>query len=100
MTASIPVDLRDDGLLWLINSAVFHPRGYALAVDIDDDGKIQGFALLGDGTEPWRYAVLTDLDVEGGIVEIDDLFARVEACLERARANADTQPELDLGAPA
>jgi hypothetical protein len=30
-----PVRLRDDGLLWYINRCVFHPRGYALALDGD-----------------------------------------------------------------
>ena len=46
-----PVDLRADGFLWLINRSVFHPRGYALAVDTEDGS----FWLLGDGTEPWSF---------------------------------------------
>lgn len=44
-----PVDLRRDGLLWLINRQVFCPRGYALA----RDPKTGEFFLLGNGTEPY-----------------------------------------------
>lgn len=46
-----PVDLRRDGLLWLINRCVFHPRGYALGYD-EENGS---FWLLGDGHEPWQF---------------------------------------------
>lgn len=45
------VDLQADSLLWLINRQVFHPRGYALAMDTDT----QEFQLLGDGTEPFVF---------------------------------------------
>jgi hypothetical protein len=47
----VQVDLRADGLLWLINRTVFHPRGYALGYD-EEDGS---FWLLGNGTEPWEF---------------------------------------------
>lgn len=46
-------EIRDAGLLWLINTTVFHPRGYALALAFDADGNATGWKLLGDGTEPW-----------------------------------------------
>jgi hypothetical protein len=46
------VDLRADGLLWLINRTVFHPRGYALGYDPDT----HEFVLLGDGHEPWVFS--------------------------------------------
>ena len=52
-------ELRDTGLLWLINRVVFHPRGYALALHYADPdpgptgGTATGWSLLGDGTEPW-----------------------------------------------
>ena len=46
----IPVDLRADGVLWMINRCVFHPRGFALA--IDDAGAL---TLMGNGSEPWQY---------------------------------------------
>lgn len=77
----VPIDLHDDGLLWLINRAVLHPRGFAL-------GHVPGapageLVLYGDGTEPWAF------DLTAAPVSEDDLFAKVEAALERARqANA------------
>jgi len=52
----VEVDLRTDGLLWLINRTVFHPRGYALALDTTD-GR---FFLCGDGTEPWTFGDATE----------------------------------------
>lgn len=45
-------ELREAGLLWLINRMVFHPLGWALA--IDSDGR--GWQLLGDGREVWSFA--------------------------------------------
>jgi hypothetical protein len=51
------VELAPSGLLWLINAAVFHPRGYALALVVDTTtGETAGWTLLGDGSEPWSYA--------------------------------------------
>lgn len=87
----VPVDLRGDGLLWLINVTTFHPRGFALAVN---DGE---FWLQGDGTEPWRFASEADVIAEGGdpanAVPVDRLFDAVEAMFARVRrinAPADT----------
>lgn len=49
-------DLSTTGLLWLINAAVFHPRGYALAFAMNiETGEVTGWDLLGDGRQPWRY---------------------------------------------
>lgn len=48
-------DLSGAGLLWLINASTFHPRGWALAVVTDGDGKAVGWQLLGDGTEEWQF---------------------------------------------
>lgn len=48
-------ELSDSGLLWLINAVVFHPRGYALALDASPSGDVTGWALLGDGSEPWSF---------------------------------------------
>lgn len=47
--------LRDTGLLWLINTALLHPRGYALAILHDDEGHATSWQLLGDGTERWSF---------------------------------------------
>lgn len=49
-------EFRDEGLLWLVNTAVFHPRGYALSFEVDDDGTVTGWQLLGDGTEAWQFS--------------------------------------------
>lgn len=49
-------ELRSSGLLWLINRVVFHPRGYAMALEANEDGEVEGWSLLGDGTEPYAYA--------------------------------------------
>jgi hypothetical protein len=53
------VDLRSDGLLWLINRCVFHPRGYALGYDEEQ----RTFCLLGDGTEPWEFPAAGNIAV-------------------------------------
>lgn len=66
-------ELRDSGLLWLINRTVFHPRGFALALTIADDGRATGWSLLGDGSEPWQYG---EAEVE------NDKFRRAEATLK------------------
>jgi hypothetical protein len=49
-------ELRSSGLLWLINTVVFHPRGFALALHVDDSGAVTGWSLQGDGTEAWTFA--------------------------------------------
>lgn len=48
-------EMSDEGLLWLINRACFHPRGYALAFHKDDDGNVTGWSMLGDGSEVWTF---------------------------------------------
>jgi hypothetical protein len=48
--------LIETGVLWAINAHLFHPLGFALAVDLDDDGKATGWSLLGDGSQPWFFA--------------------------------------------
>lgn len=67
-------DLRTTGLLWLINAALLHPRGYALAMTFDADGKAVGWQLLGDGSEPWKFGD-----------DIDEPFRNVEATLNAQR---------------
>jgi len=76
---SVPVDLRADGLLWLINTVVFHPRGFALAVDSETGA----FSLMGDGSERWGYAE----EPTPGAVPADDLWAAAEAAFARARGD-------------
>lgn len=70
-------ELREHGLLWLINRTVFHPRGYALAVHVADDGEtVTGWSMQGDGTESWNYAESVDED---------ESFRAVEAFLASLR---------------
>lgn len=45
----------DTGVLWAINRYLFHPRGFALTIDIGDDGKARGWVIQGDGSEPWAF---------------------------------------------
>jgi len=65
-------ELRDEGLLWLINTTVFHPRGYALALHYDDDMNATGWSLVGDGSEPWQMPNTS---------EVDALFLKTKALL-------------------
>lgn len=71
-------EFRTSGLLWLVNRTVFHPRGYALSIHYDSDPRTNpdaqatGWSLLGDGTEPWRYAFPDDDPPE------DEIFAKIK----------------------
>lgn len=69
-------ELIDAGLLWLINRTALHPRGFALAIHLDEDDKAAGWSIKGDGTEPWAF--LMD-------AEEDDCFRRLEATLAALR---------------
>jgi hypothetical protein len=57
-------DLREKGLLWLINTTVFHPRGFALAMAFNEAGEAIGWQLLGDGKEPWAFGESCDPEFE------------------------------------
>lgn len=46
---------RADGLLFLVNLAVLHPRGYALAMVVNANGDPEGLSIVGDGSEPWSF---------------------------------------------
>lgn len=74
----IQVDFEKDGLLWLINKSVLHPRGYALG-HIPDTNE---FVLLGDGSEPWRFATPAE---NPEAVDENQKFLAVESLLERAK---------------
>lgn len=71
------VNLHEDGLLWLINRCVFHPRGFALAHIRDTDE----WSLLGDGTDVWAFPYDSE----------DESFAAATACFERIRAFAEAK---------
>jgi hypothetical protein len=68
--------LRESGLLWLLNRAVLHPRGFALALHYDNgiDEEPTGWSLEFAGVgEPWAF----DHGIE------PELFQKVEALLKR-----------------
>jgi hypothetical protein len=44
-------DFQRHGLLWLFNTSVLHPQGYAMAID-PETGE---WSILGDGSEPWMF---------------------------------------------
>lgn len=68
--------MHDDGLLWLINRCVFHPRGLALAHKPGTDE----WELVGNGTEVWSFSAADD----------DSSFAKWQALLQRLKkADAD-----------
>ena len=77
-------ELSDSGILWAINRALFHPRGFALALCRDGDGHVTGWRILGDGTEPWVY--------EPSVSE-DQHFADFEATLRTLRTEAGAPVE-------
>lgn len=54
-------ELSDTGLLWLINRVVFHPRGYKLALMMNDEmTEVEGWTLQGDGSEVCAFDSETD----------------------------------------
>lgn len=75
MTPRSIKELQSSGLLWLINTTVFWPRGYSLCLLIEDDGSCTGWDLLGDGSEPWQHSDNSMAPT------LDDLFQRVQVTL-------------------
>lgn len=70
--------LSEFGVLWLINRTVFHPRGFALALEyVDGEVEPIGWSIQGDGSEPWRF--------EG--FDEDETFTAVEGLLAQAVAH-------------
>lgn len=67
----VPFDWFEDGVLWLVNATVFHPRGFALGRE-RDSGE---FRILGDGSEPWTYPDSPEIDARMRAVE--RLFERL-----------------------
>lgn len=65
-------ELIETGLLWLINTSVLHPRGYALAIHFDESQRATGWSILGDGTTPWTMP---------NDQIINDLFAKIRDLL-------------------
>ena len=69
----IPAELQDDGILWMINQVVFHPRGYSLGYNPERGD----FVLQGNGTERHSFGNETG----------DEYFTRFVALLTRANGD-------------
>jgi len=65
---------RRTGLLWYVNRVAFHPRGFALALDEQDDGRVL-WELWGNGDEPYLYHA--DVSENAMFKEVEALFASV-----------------------
>jgi hypothetical protein len=83
---------RDDGLLWLVNTSVLHPRGYALAIHFEEGADFKtalplGLSVVGDGSEPWCFGEEPD-----GSHQSDEPFADFKRS-ESAR-EAEWSPKL------
>lgn len=81
-------DLRESGLLWLINRTTFHPRGYALALHVDDDGVATGWTIDGDGTEPWTFTAAVD---DSCFERVQELLSPVVIAVSDARLAAEVE---------
>jgi hypothetical protein len=55
-------ELHGSGLLWLINRAVLHPRGLALALHVNEHGPYGWSLLRSTEGEPWQFDPDTDTD--------------------------------------
>lgn len=53
-------ELIDNGMLWLINRVVFHPRGLALTLHTEVGSGETRWSFQGDGTEPWSFTEADD----------------------------------------
>ena len=74
-SGAVPIDWREDGLLWLINTTVFHPRGFALGMKADGSGPV----LLGDGSEPYSFDPDDEPTPATKMAAAEALFARIRA---------------------
>lgn len=83
----------NEGLLWLVNSTTFWPRGYSLGFAVEDsetvpnsdaEGEVYGFNIYGDGSEPWlpssqEMATKRFVQVEQFLAHITELNIAKEA---------------------
>lgn len=74
------IDLREDGVLWMINTTIFHPRGLRLGVD--PDGTLW---LFGDGSEPTLF---TEELAERGFANFEQMLLRHRDEIEDQRQKA------------
>lgn len=66
--------MSEFGVLWLINRVVFHPRGFALALEYAEGAdEPLGWSIQGDGSEVW---VFQGFDEDEKMREVEALFAQ------------------------
>lgn len=79
-------ELSESGILWLINSTVFWPRGFSLAItheateeqhEAGDLGVATGWKLLGNGKSAWRTS--RDEVMDKRFAAIEELLAGLRA---------------------
>lgn len=85
-----------DGLLYLVNTSVLHPRGFALTLHVDDEtGDPIGLSVSGDGTEPWCFG-----DELGNVVERYHSAERLrELAWKPPPPPIPAPPDIDMGPP-
>lgn len=88
-----------EGLLYLVNTSVLHPRGFALTLHADDDGNPIGLSVQGDGTEPWCFG-----DELGNVVERYHVAERIREAAWKKPPPPVPVPStdgsnIDLGSP-
>lgn len=66
---------KETAVLWAMNRFIFHPRGFAMTFSVDEEKKVDGWYLQGNGTEVWAFDSESD----------DDGFAKFEAFLNMHR---------------
>jgi len=65
---------RNTGMLWAINRYLLHPRGFALTFHFDDDQRLTGWSIQGDGREVWAFAAADD---DKGFAGFESFLARL-----------------------
>lgn len=69
-------EFRQSGVLWALNRHVLHPRGFALALHIENldtpEEVVTGWSLLGNGTEVYAFS---EADDDGGFDQFEAFLA-------------------------
>lgn len=80
--------LSATGLLWLLNSEVLHPRGFALALAYDEAGLVVGWTMQGDGVERMSFDAETNEEKSATV----EAFFADERMVRATNATAPSAP--------
>jgi YD repeat-containing protein len=80
--------LSATGLLWLFNSEVLHPRGFALALAYNEAGLVVGWTMQGDGVAPMAFDAETNAEKSATV----EAFFANERVARAANATAPSAP--------